>query len=148
MYDQPATRTTEKPSHVHCVFLTCFDYYFEVFSGLLRHANIRMHLAATLEQADFLLTVTDATVLLCDTAFLDGTWDKAAGMLADVHPNVALVVMMDELDKSLRGPALDHGVCHLVSKPLRMSELRQAIQLAHTEAQEGAPRRFGAVLES
>src|SRR5579859_4757709 len=115
-------------SGIDCVFLTCFAADFQVFAALLRFSGIRLHRAETIDQADFLLTVTEATVLVSDTLFLDGTWEQAADMIGNVHPRVTLVVVADERDDEL------HGSSEIVSKPLRMGELRHAIRSAHQEA--------------
>jgi DNA-binding NtrC family response regulator len=129
-------------SGIDCVFLTSFDAEFAVFASLLRSCGIRMHRADTIEQADFLLTVTEASVLLSDAFFLEGTWDDAAYMLAVAHPSVALVVVVEEMDGAFRMEALNRGVYDLVSRPLLMSKLRQVIWAARHTAREGVARRF------
>lgn len=120
---------TNRNCTIDCVFLTCFDSDFQVFASLLHFSGIRIHGADTLEKADFLLTVTDATVLLSDTVFLGGSWTDAGQMLASIHPGVGLVIIVDEDDNELRTEAYD-----LVSRPLRMSQLYQAIRRAHDGA--------------
>jgi len=45
-----------------------------------------MHRAETLDEADFLLTVTGATAFVSDVTFPDGTWRDALAMVAEVHP--------------------------------------------------------------
>src|SRR5579864_4332134 len=94
---------------IDCVFLTCFNSEFQVFAVLLGHSGVRMHCADTLEQADFLLSVTGAKVLLSDAVFLDGTWYEAAQMLADVHSSVTLVVVLDEVEEVFWADALHRG---------------------------------------
>jgi DNA-binding NarL/FixJ family response regulator len=123
--------TEPRSSRIECVFLTCFNSDFQVFAVLLRRSGIYMHCAETLERADFLMTVTGATVLLADPVFEDGTWGEAAAMLESFHPRAALVVVADGEDGEFRINALDRGVCGLLSKPLRMSDLRDAVQAAH-----------------
>jgi DNA-binding NtrC family response regulator len=119
---------------IDCVFLTCFNSEFQVFAVLLGHSGVRMHCADTLEQADFLLSVTGAKVLLSDAVFLDGTWYEAAQMLADVHSSVTLVVVLDEVEEAFWGEALHRGGCDIAPKPLRLSKLHQAIRNAHNTA--------------
>jgi DNA-binding NtrC family response regulator len=121
-------------SGIECVFLTCFNSEFQVFAILLGHSGVRMHCADTLEQADFLLTVTGAKVLLSDAVFLDGTWFEAAEMVADVHSSVTLVVVLDEVEKALWADALHRGGYDLAPKPLRLSTLHRAILNAYRTA--------------
>ena len=119
---------------IDCVFLTCFNSDFQVFAVLLAHSGVRMHCADTLEQADFLLSVTGAKVLLSDAVFLDGTWYEAARMLADVHSSVTLVVVLDEVEEALWRDALRRGGYDMAPKPLRLSKLHQAIRNAYNTA--------------
>ena len=120
---------------IDCVFLTCLDDDFELFAGLLRVSGIRLHHAATVEQADFLLTVTDATVLLSDTLFLDGTWTIAASMLASFHPGVSLLVTVEDRDRE-SPEAIRRAASDLILRPMRLSRLREAVQTAHQAAQK------------
>lgn len=131
-----AAALESRTTGIDCIFLTCLDDDFDLFKGLLRVSGIRMHRANTVEEADFLLTVTEATVLITDTLFLDGTWNIAAGMISSFHPSVSLLITAEECDRdSVAGrPA---GAIHdLVARPMRLTQLRQAIQSAH-RATEG-----------
>jgi DNA-binding NtrC family response regulator len=132
-YDMRPGRTPAEPRNfgIECVFLTCYNSDFEVLAVFLRQFGIHMHCAETLEKADFLMTVTDATVLVSDPTFGDGSWQEAAGMIESFHPGAALVVVADEKDSEFRTRALDRGVYILLSKPVRVSSLRQAVQAAH-----------------
>jgi DNA-binding NtrC family response regulator len=123
-----------RDSGIDCVFLTCFNSEFQVFTVLLGHSGVRMHCADTLEQADFLLSVTGAKVLLSDAVFLDGTWYEAGQMLADVHSSVTLVVVLDEVEEAFWADALHRGSYEMAPKPLRLSKLHQAIRNAHNTA--------------
>ncbi len=113
---------------VDSVFLTCFEYDFEVYAGLLATIGVRVRRAATLDDADFLLAVTDASILLCDAAFPGGTWDLAAGMLAAVHPGVRLIVVANEMDRRFWATELERVRPPVISRPLRWHELRGAMQ--------------------
>ena len=132
--DPPAPQS----SGIDCVFLTCFNSEFQVFAVLLGYSGIRLHCAGALEEADFLLKVTGATVLLSDAAFLDGTWYEAAEMLADAHPGVEFVVVLDEAENAFWAATLDRGGWDLALKPLRVGRLREAIRNAHRTATSGA----------
>ncbi|HZT31499.1 MAG TPA: hypothetical protein VFA33_16540 [Bryobacteraceae bacterium] len=127
---QGKVEATRRPG-IHCVFLTCFDAEYQVFAELLRYFGIRLYAADTVEKSDFLLTVTEATVLLCDTLFLDGDCDSAVDMLAAFHPHVSLVLIADEADRARWPKAFRCRACGL-ARPLRMTEIRAAIRLAHS----------------
>ena len=129
-----ASALGSRKTGIDCIFLTCLDSDFDLFKGLLRVSGIRLHHASTVEEADFLLTVIEATVLISDTLFLDGTWNIAASMIASFHPSVSLLVMVDEWDKGFSRVGRD--VPDLVSRPIRLTQLRQAIQSAHRAAEE------------
>jgi DNA-binding NarL/FixJ family response regulator len=115
---------------INCVFLTCFDSDFYFLANVLL-GSIRMHRAETLEQADFLLTVTEGTVLLTDVSFLDGFWHEAADMLAQFHPMVAFLVLADERDRQFVSEAPNRGACGILWKPLEFIEVSRSIRTAH-----------------
>jgi FixJ family two-component response regulator len=119
-----------KRSGIDCVFLTCFDSDFHFHANVLL-GSIRMHRAETLEQADFLLTVTGGTVLLTDVSFLDGFWDEAADMLAQFHPLVAFLVIADEVDRQFVSEAPNRGACGVLWKPVDFVQVGRSIRTAH-----------------
>ena len=121
---------------IDCVFLTCFDSDFQFFANVLLGSEIRMHRAETLEQADFLLTVTGGTVLLTDVSFLDGFWDDAIDMLAQLHPLVASLVTAGEVDRQFVSEAPNRGACGVLWKPLEWSRVCRFIRAAHEAAGE------------
>ena len=139
--------TCADPNSTDCVFLTCFESEFAFLATLLRHAGVRLHLAGTLEQADFLLTVTGATVLLCDTVFLDGTWIGCLEMLAHFHRQVSLLVVAEKVDEAFLAGALDHGVHAIVWKPLGYCELRRFIRAARNTSVNRILSESGAACE-
>ena len=135
-----AALSSSRKSDMECVFLTCLDSEFQL-AGLLRAFGIRVYRADTVEEADFLLMVTDATVLLADRVFLDGTWEDAARMLARAHPRISLAVIAEDIDERIRVDACYWGVSDLLSKPLRMGEFRRVICSAHADYVERSVSR-------
>jgi DNA-binding NtrC family response regulator len=133
IWEEP-TRATK--SGVDCVFLTCFDSDFYFLVNVLPGSEIRMHRAETLEQADFLLTVTGGTVLLTDVTFLDGCWDEAVDMLAQFHPLVAFLVIADEVDRRFVSEAPHRGACGVLWKPLELGQVWRFIRTAHEATEE------------
>jgi DNA-binding NtrC family response regulator len=121
---------SREPETIDCVFVTCFTAEFSFLATLLRHSRVRLRRAETLEQADFLLMVTEGTVLLCDAVFLDGSWSDCAEMLARCHPRVSLLVLADEADGAFVRDAVGRGACAVSWKPLRYPELRGMIEAA------------------
>lgn len=117
------------PSRVHpplesgridCVYLTCFRSDFSFLATVLYYSRIRLHRAETLEEADFLLTVTLSTVLLSEMTFLDGSWREALRMTCEVHPHVATLVVAEDVDRPYLpdSDAYASGACGILWKPL------------------------------
>jgi DNA-binding NtrC family response regulator len=123
-----------RPKCTDCVVLTCFTLEFEFMAAMLRQTGVRLYQAGGLDEADFLLTATDATVLLCDTVFPDGCWNDCLRMIAHVHPSVSLVVVADEQDQSFVAPAVAGGAAGILWKPVRISELQLLIERSHKVA--------------
>jgi DNA-binding NtrC family response regulator len=119
---------------IQCVFLTCFDNDYRVVSSLLGYGGVRIHRAETLDQADFILTVTGGTVVLTDCLFLDGTWEDAIEMCAHVHPTVSSLVIADPADRDFVEDATDRGAFGIFWRPLPMLRLRKLIEGAHEAA--------------
>ena len=121
----------EVPSahRIQCVYLTCFQPEFSILAITLQYSAIRLHRAETLEEADFLLTVTGSTVLLSDVTFLDGSWQDALLMAQEVHPLVASLVVAEPFDWPFLESAYARGACGTLDKPV---DFIRAIQLIRT----------------
>ena len=124
---------TSEPEAIltECVFLTCFDQQF--LSWRLRQSQIELHQAATLEEADFLLTVTSASGLLCDPAFLDGNWRDAWQMVVHYHPSAVLLLVVDQQDLGVAVEARELRAVEVLHKPLDVSLVREALAGVHRE---------------
>ena len=116
---------------VDCVVLSCFEYDFQFFRSMLGQSGIRLHRAETVEQADFLLLATGATVLLSDTVFLDGFWESAFAMVRDAHSLVVVLVCADAVDRDFVALAPNCGALGIYWKPLEVAQLREAIWSGH-----------------
>jgi len=123
-----------------CVFLTCFPSAFEFLATLLRHADVRLRHAETIAEADFLLAVTGARVLLCDTVLPDGSWEDCADMLARSHRGVSLVVLAEEVDQPFVSGAVGRGACAVAWKPIN-PQMRHLIVAAHEAAAQRSEKR-------
>jgi DNA-binding NtrC family response regulator len=123
---------------IDCVVLTCFDSDFGLWAPVFRPCGIRLHRAQTLETADFLLTVTDATVLLTDLVFLDGSWVDAIGMLARFHPLVASLVMAEAVDRPFVLDAINGSAFGVLWKPIQLGILSRSIRFANEAYEERA----------
>ena len=124
--------------HIDCVYLTCFRHEFSVLASVLCYSSIRLHRAETLEQADFLLTVTGGTVLLSDVAFLDGTWRDALRVIPQTHPMVSVLVVAEPVDWPALVDAYALGACGAVWKPLEFSKTADSIRTVDEAARERA----------
>jgi len=134
------SRPREVPgaNRIECVYLTCFRYEFSVLAVVLQYSAIRMHRAETLDEADFLLTVTGSTVLLSDIAFLDGSWRDALIMAGRVHPLVASLIIADPADWPSLADAYDRGACGALLKPIEFVPAIQLIRTLHEAVRDRA----------
>jgi len=126
----------ERQFGINCVYLTCFAEAAEVWAVLLRSSGIRIHFADTLEKVEFLLIVTNATVLLSDALFLDGAWSDAASMVEHIFPGVQLVLVLDGNDYRARQDASENYAGDFIYKPLRITALHHGIEAGHKLAME------------
>lgn len=129
---------------IESVFLTCFAAEFSTLATVLQFSGIRAHRAETLEEADFYLTVTGATVLVTDVLFLDGNWRDALGMVAGTHPLAAALVAADRVDWPFLSDVYRLGACGVLWKPVdyarAIDSLRRLDQAARDRAEWLAER--------
>jgi DNA-binding NtrC family response regulator len=123
---------------IECVFLTCFAAEFSTLATVLQFSGIRAHRAETLEEADFYLTVTGATVLMTDVLFLDGNWRDALGMVAATHPLAAALVAADEVDWPFLSDAYRLGACGVLWKPINYAGAIESIRRLNQAARDRA----------
>lgn len=128
-----------RTSHIQCVILTAFDSVFTFLRNVWALAGIRIHHAKTLEQADFLLLATDATVLLSDVTTGECTWRSALSMIGDHHPVVTMLVIAEPLDEPFLEDAFRLGVCGIIWKPIQFDIASKLTRTAH---QASLDRRF------
>jgi DNA-binding NtrC family response regulator len=122
--------------YIDCVVLTSFRSEFTFLRNVFEHTGIRMHHAESLDQADFLLTVTDSTVLLSDVIFADGSWQGALNVLGDNHRLVTMLVIADPVDKPFLRDLFNRGACGIVWKPFQFDEVRRLIRVVHEASKE------------
>lgn len=122
------------------MFLTCFCSDFSFLASVLCYSSVRMHRADTLDEADFLLTVTSSTVFLSDTRFLDGSWREALHMISEVHPHVAALVVADAVERPFLSDldAYALGACGVLWKPHLLDRTIDLIRTANEAAESRA----------
>lgn len=123
--------TSFRTTHIDCVILTAFDSTFTFLRNTWALAGVRAHHASSLEQADFLLLATEATVLLSDIAIVDCSWRSALDMLAGYHSLVTMLVMADPADRPYLNDAFKLGVFGIVWKPIQFDAVIRLIGTAH-----------------
>jgi hypothetical protein len=126
-------------SGIDVVFLTCFRAELSSLALIVQYSSIRLHRAETLEEADFLMLATGATVLVSDLLFLDGTWRDALRMAAEVHPLVGSMVTADPEDWPQVADLYRCGGCSILWKPV---DCLSAIDQIRTVDQAARDRRF------
>jgi len=132
---QPGRRGGAIDLRVDCVVLSSFSSEFTFLRNVYAPA-IRMHHAESVDQADFLLTVTESTVLLSDAAFAGGSWRDALGLLNAHHPVVAMLVIADAVDQPYLGDLFSRGACGVIWKPFEFETTRKLIRAAHEASGE------------
>jgi DNA-binding NtrC family response regulator len=140
-YLRLAMRPSEAVPELHhggidCVLLTCFASEFSFLSIILQYSHIRLHRAETVEQADFLLLVTDATAFLTDVTYLDGTWREALRMCSENHRRVPSVIVADPADQPFLGDAYVRGACGVLWKPVEVLAAIDMIRTVHQAARD------------
>ena len=123
--------TASSSGGVDCVFLSCFDHNVQFFASMLGLTGIRLHSACTVEAADFLLLAAQATVLVVDTTFLDGSWEDALAMIGQVHPLVATLIYAEFVDRAFLVNARERGAFDVLWRPIELERLRTSIRTAH-----------------
>jgi CheY-like chemotaxis protein len=127
-----------RPERIDCVFLTCFRADYSFLASVLQYSGVRMHRAETPEEADFLLTVTGATVLVSDVTFPTGTWRDALAMLAEVHPLIPALVAAEPVDRQYLRDVYTRGACGVLWKPIDFGEVIRMIRTADQAARDRA----------
>jgi DNA-binding NtrC family response regulator len=122
--------------YIDCVVLTSFDSQFSFLRNVFRPSGIRMHHAESLEKADFLLTVTESTVLLADVTFVDGSWESALGLLRENYPLVTMLVIADRVDLPFLKDLFTRGACGVLWKPFDFEAARKRIRAVHEASKE------------
>lgn len=136
MPTQPARRREPIDLYIDCVVLSSFHSEFTFLQNVFRPSGIRMHHAESLDQADFLLTVTESTVLLSDVVFAGGFWHSALSLLGDRHPLATMLVVADSIDHPFLGDLFNHGACGVIWKPFQFDAVRRLIRTAHEASKE------------
>lgn len=129
-------RAVRISNHIDGVVLTAFDGRFTFLRNTLSYAHIRLRQARNLAEADFLLTVTDATVLLSDVAVVDISWHAVMELLRNHHPATPMILVADPVDRNYVAPAIELGVWGILWIPVEFDVATKLIRTAHEAAEE------------
>jgi DNA-binding NtrC family response regulator len=122
--------------HINCVVLSSFRTEFTFLQNVFRLAGIRMHHAESLDEADFLLTVSESTVLLVDVVFADGSWQNALNLLSERYPLVTMLVIADPVDRPFLSDLFSRGACGVIWKPFDFDAAGRLIRVVHEASRE------------
>lgn len=136
MRTQTARRKQPIDLYINCVVLSSFRSEFTFLQNVLRLTGIRMHHAESLDEADFLLTVTESTVLLVDVVFADGSWQNALNLLSNRYPLVTMLVLADPVDRPFLRDLFSLGACGIIWKPFDFHMARRLIRAVHEASRE------------
>ncbi len=123
---------------IECVFLTSFRSESSSVATVFQYSGVRLHRADSVEEADFLLTVTGAAVLLADVTFLDGNWRDALDMAVELHPRVTTLIVADPVDSSFLRDACDRGALGILWRPFDFTRAFEMIRTARQAAEDRA----------
>ena len=132
---------------IECVYLTCFRAEFSSLAIVMQYSGVRLLQAESLDEADFILTVTGARVFLTDVTFPDGSWRDALYMASETHPHAASLIAAEPVDRPFLADAAACGACGVLWKPFDFSEAGNLIRTAdqasrdREEADRSAVRR-------
>lgn len=121
---------------INCVYLTSFGAESTSLTTICRYSGIRLIRATDLGDADFLLTVTGATVFLCDVIFADGDWRDALAMAAARHASAAALIVADPVDRPFLAGAHTLWSCGIVWRPFDFIKAIDAVQIANQASRD------------
>jgi DNA-binding NtrC family response regulator len=135
----PNRLVRQKPSidyFIDCVVLSSFEGESSFLRNVFRTDGIRVHHAASISEADFLLTVTGSTVLLSDVIFAGGYWQSAIDLLSKGHPLVTMLVIADPVDREFLSDIYSRGACGVIWKPFQFHSVTKLLRAAHEASRE------------
>jgi DNA-binding NtrC family response regulator len=136
MRTQAAGRKQPIDLYINCVVLSSFRSEFTFLQNVFRLTGIRMRHAESLDEADFLLTVTDSTVVLVDVLFADGSWQDALNLLSNRYPLVTMLVLADPVDCPFLRDLFSLGACGIIWKPFDFDAAARLIRAVHEASRE------------
>lgn len=118
-----------------CVFVSTSVKDAAGLNHQLSAAGIRAYHAGDTREAEILLAITSAKILLIDIDRTFEPWPEILQRFDEAHPNVPKVIL------TARGPAiwpliLSHFVLDVVPKPAHLGDLFGALECAHSVALE------------
>ncbi len=133
------SKPRHKPSSdlfVDCVVLSSFQSEFSFLQNVFRTSGIRVHHADSVDEADFLLTVTGSAVLLSDVIFEGGYWQSALAMLQETHSLVTMLVIAAPVDRPFLRDVFSRGACGIIWQPFQFQAVARQIRAAHEASNE------------
>jgi DNA-binding NtrC family response regulator len=124
------------PSRIDVVLLTAFDDEFTFLRNILGCAGMRVYRADCIERADFLLLVTEASILLSDVALVDCSWRCALRLIRERYPFVSPIVIADPIDHPFLCDAFTLGSCGVLWKPIEFDLATRMIWAAREASVE------------
>lgn len=118
-----------------CVFLSTSVKDAVRLNHHLSAAGIRAYHAGDTGEAEMLLAITSAKILLVDIDRTFGPWREILQKMDESYPNVPQVVLTAR-DENIRSPILSRFALDVVPKPARLGELLGALEYAHSVERE------------
>lgn len=118
-----------------CVFLSASTKDAVKLNHHLSAAGVRAYHASDTREAETLLAITNAKVLVVDIDRTFEPWAEILQKLDDSYPNMPKVVLTAR-DEDIWSPILSHFALDVVPKPVHLGDLLAALGYAHTVEQE------------
>ena len=118
-----------------CVFLSTSTKDAVRLNHHLATAGIRAYHADDTREAEVLLAITSAKILLIDIDRTFEPWQEILQKLDESHPNVPKVVITAR-DENIWFLILSHSALDVVPKPAHLGDLLGALECAHLVEQE------------
>jgi hypothetical protein len=118
-----------------CVFLSTSTKDAIRLNHHLSAAGIRAYHAGDMREAEVLLAITSARILLVDIDRTFEPWLEILQRLEESHPNVPTVALTAQ-DNANRVRILTRFTLDVVPKPVHLGELLGAVEYAHMVEQE------------
>lgn len=127
---------SDSPREVRVLAVSQFEQDHTALRGIFGASRWKLDAARSVREAGAYLACRPAPVILCERNLPDGTWtDILKRSQVTGHPSL-VIVMSHTADDHLWTEVLCRGGYQALSKPLRASDVLQAISIAWRQSRQ------------